>query len=520
MRLGNIFGQTQGYSEIPDAQPPLSGASRSPITANGPPSRSQQLLVVAVLLTLTLLLAGGGGIGFSRVPPLITSDLLADTVPVWKETLEESMEQRNQRCKGIDWLQACDQLEGGAGARRRLGISEEDGLFSVLEESLLDSDDPSVTYDEKCLRVYRLDLVDDTTFPYHANQLLSAGGNQTMALFIQHGAMRDADKYFCSFRQLMQEQRYRPFSDVLVIAPDFNYQHDDGVLSTDAFWNGSKPWGDWRVGAESDPDCCGGPQTISSFSILDHMLGLLTNKQLYPKMDKISYVGHSAGGQMVQRYAILSELAASFDFPSSRIDMEFVIANPSSYTYLDERRFPYTCGHCNCTLLNCTCDQDCTELSMKLSVPGLSSNSVCHDRQYNHWPYGVEFVISHNGVNSIPYAVQAGLERCLHDYKSRDVVYMVGQNDTCNDGLPTCDASCWKKQDFLPEEWPCFRNHMDSRCPAMLEGPNRRTRGLRFKKYLELYYGRPTHVLHVIPGVGHNATAMFGSPVGLQELFD
>jgi hypothetical protein len=87
------------------------------------------------------------------------------------------------------------------------------------------------------LTVYRLDLVGDTTFPYHANELLVAGGNQTIALFIQHGAMRDADKYVCSFRHLMMEQTCRRFSDVLVIAPDFNYPHDDGVLGTDAFWN-------------------------------------------------------------------------------------------------------------------------------------------------------------------------------------------------------------------------------------------------------------------------------------------
>jgi hypothetical protein len=518
MRLGSIFGQAQGYSEIPDAQPRLGEASRSPTTTNGLSSRTSSQLVVAVVLTSALLLAGG--IGLSRAPPFTTSDLLADTGLVLKEILEESTEQRNRRCKGIDWQKACDQLEGGAGARRRLDSSEEDGLFSILEESLLDSDDPSVTYDDKCLRVYRLDLIGDTTFPYHANHLLRAGSNQTMTLFIQHGAMRDADKYFCSFRSLMLEQTYRPISDVLVIAPDFNYNGDDGVLSTDAFWNGSKPWGDWRVGAESDPHCCGGGDTISSFSVLDHMLGILTNKQLYPNMDKISYVGHSAGGQMVQRYAILSELAASFDFPTSRVDMEFIVANPSSYTYLDERRFPYTCGNCHCTSSNCTCDQECTDSTMKLGVPGPFHNWVCHNREYNHWPFGVVFVTSDDGLNSIPYAVQTGLEGCLREYKSRDVVYMVGQNDTCNDGLTTCDASCWKRQDFLPEEWPCFRNHMDSRCPAMLEGPNRRTRGLRFKKYLELYYGRPTHRLHVVPGVGHNATAMFGSPVGLQELFD
>ena len=221
------------------------------------------------------------------------------------------------KCRGIDWEEACRRVSS-AGARRR-------DLSSVMEEAYLDSDDPFVVYDETCLRVYRLDLYvggKKATFPYHANQLLRTGGNQTMALFIQHGAMRDANHYFCSFRKLMKEQDYRPFDDILVITPDFNFKNDEGVLPSDAFWNSTKPWGDWRVGAESDPECCGnglnssGGPTISSFSVLDHMLEILTNRDLYPNIDKISYVGHSAGGQMVQRYALVSRLAMQCDLGS------------------------------------------------------------------------------------------------------------------------------------------------------------------------------------------------------------
>ena len=122
-----------------------------------------------------------------------------------------------------------------------------------------------------------------------------------MALFIQHGAMRNAESYFCSFKKLLLRQTYRPVSDILIIAPDFNYEYDDLVHPRDAFWNSSKPWGDWRVGAESDPQCCGNqgsvgtPQTISSFEVLDMMLATLTDRKLFPRMNKISYVGHSAG---------------------------------------------------------------------------------------------------------------------------------------------------------------------------------------------------------------------------------
>ena len=52
-----------------------------------------------------------------------------------------------------------------------------------------------------------------------------------------------------------------------------------------------------------------------------------------------------------------------------------------------------------------------------------------------------------------------------------------------------------------------------------LQGPYRRARAHQYMKYLEELYGYPVHKMHTIPGVGHNATAMFGSEVGLFELF-
>ena len=209
----------------------------------------------------------------------------------------------------------------------------------------------------------------------------------------------------------------------------------------------------------------------------------------------------------------MSHFAAKWD-KDSRVDMEFIVANPSSYTYLDNRRWKYSCGNCACNLKNCTCDKDCTK-PRQLSVPDASF--VCENDHYNDWPYGLERF--HNHRHSIPYVIKSA-KRCREHYRNRHVVYMVGENDTCNDALPTCRADCWKRSDFLPGEWTCYRNHMDTRCSAMLEGSFRRQRGENYMKYLKLYYGESTHVFHVIKGVGHNATGMFGSSVGLQELFD
>jgi hypothetical protein len=94
----------------------------------------------------------------------------------------EAAAQRVEKCRGIDWKRACDSL-GAAGARRSLFEAEKS--HDTFEDYLLHSDDPSVTYDDNCLRVYRLDLDGGITFPYHSSQFLKAGGNQTMALFIQ-----------------------------------------------------------------------------------------------------------------------------------------------------------------------------------------------------------------------------------------------------------------------------------------------------------------------------------------------
>lgn len=252
------------------------------------------------------------------------------------------------------------------------------------------------------------------------------------------------------------------------------------------------------------------------------MLGILSDKRLYPNMNKISYTGHSAGGQMVQRYAIMSQLTTQNHRDPSVL--EFIVANPSSYTYLDKRRWKYACGSCECGPMNCTCDQDCSDPKrrMELGVPdqaGEGKDWVCYDESYNNWPYGLNAFVDYK--HAVPYAIRTGVNRAIKNYRERKVVYMVGQNDTCTDNvLPTCNADCWKKDDYLPEEWPCFRNHMDTRCPAMLEGPFRRDRGIQYMKYLEHVYGEKTHVLHVIPGVGHNATGMFGSPIGMLEIFD
>jgi hypothetical protein len=213
----------------------------------------------------------------------------------------------------------------------------------------------------------------------------------------------------------------------------------------------------------------------------------------------------------------MSLLAAAYDQDDvDWVDLEFIVANPSSYTYLDERRFTYECGECSCTRNNCTCDQECSIPTNDLMIPthhGVGKNFPCYSPHYNDWPYGIKNVEDER--HEIPYVIKSGPKRAAMMYKHRHMVYLVGQNDTCNDALPTCDASFWKRDVYEEDEWPCFRNSMDTRCPAMLEGPFR-----LLTVVCSTYYGELTHELHVVEGVGYDAKGMFGSPIAIKKIFE
>jgi hypothetical protein len=151
-----------------------------------------------------------------------------------------------ERCINVDWEQACSSIQGVA-ADRRLKLTKSttgrtpNMVPKTVEDMLLYSQDPTVGFDFNCLRVYRLSVLDDQlTFPYYANHLLETGGDETMALLVHHGALRDAENYYCTLRRLVLELGH---ANVLVIAPSFRYATDEGVMSSDAVWNTTKPWG-------------------------------------------------------------------------------------------------------------------------------------------------------------------------------------------------------------------------------------------------------------------------------------
>ncbi len=78
------------------------------------------------------------------------------------------------------------------------------------------------------------------------------------------------------------------------------------------------------------------PAPISSFAALDAILAKLADRTLFPDLTTIVVAGHSGGGQVVQRYAILGQGEAA---PiAAGIAVRYVVANPSSYAYFSADR--------------------------------------------------------------------------------------------------------------------------------------------------------------------------------------
>ena len=202
---------------------------------------------------------------------------------------------------------------------------------------------------------------------------------------------------------------------------------------------------------------------------------LLSNRKLYPNIQQITFVGHSGGAQIVQRFAVVSPtvdslLKTSVRNPVTKVrqrpDVLFIVANPSSYAYLDNRRYPYTCGTCDCTEDDCTCTASCTnpgttperrrlqqqqqQRELQFSTAGTSSRTLtssssaaqsfratgpdfpCTDTGFNDWPYGIPTRSDPLlYTNTVPYAIKAVKSFAPADvYYTRNVFYLIGQNDT------------------------------------------------------------------------------------------
>jgi pimeloyl-ACP methyl ester carboxylesterase len=266
-------------------------------------------------------------------------------------------------------------------------------------------------------------------------------------LIIIHGRLRNAQTYLQS--GLRAAELAGQSETTLVIAPQFLNETDVAkhpVADTVLRWQGNE----WMAGGESTA-----PFRMSAFEALDEIIARLSDRQQFADVKEIVIAGHSGGAQVVQRYALLGRDQSALE--AAGLKLRYVVANPSSYTYFDERR-PVAFNHAKCP-------------------------------DFNRWKYG---------LTDLPaYADGQTAAQLQEKYLKREVVYLLGQQDT-DPNHPALDKSC----------------------EAKAQGPNRLARGRFYFNYLKRLQPRGLDQrLIEVPKVGHNGDGMFTSPEGQRALF-
>lgn len=257
--------------------------------------------------------------------------------------------------------------------------------------------------------------------------------------------------------------------NTLIIAPQFVYRREYyGKFPPNLFyWSGGRAYGNESV--ELDLDCDGVPESgnLCSFTILDTLLDRVCRPDLFPNLRIIVIAGQSNGGQFVNRYAAASRLEQEVATPRG-VDMRYIAMSAGSYLYFNGER----------------------AVSGSTNVFAVPAGCAVYD----NWPHGLADL--DDAGCGWTYAKQIGANAMRDQYPGRDVIYLIGQNDTDEEADPACQ-----------DEWQ-GRDHVE--------------KGEIYFNYLQHYFGsRLQHELHVVPGVGHNGHDLMTSVGwGLPAIFN
>lgn len=278
------------------------------------------------------------------------------------------------------------------------------------------------------------------------------------AVIVVHGTERGARRSLATMRKSAKAAVGRS-RDVLIVAPQFHVRRDARAGRVPAqvpVWRAQG----WKQGDPST-DIPGHPHGLSSFTILDALVAQIADIS-GGMLRAITVTGHSAGAQMVQRYAAGTRLPD--ELLARGIGTRFVVANPSSYLYLDADR----------------------------PASGSTPDALARPcRRYDHYKYGL------TGLN--PYLADVGAEQIRERYARRDITYLLGSLD-CFPGMRDLDESC----------------------AAKLQGAHRLQRAETFMRHLRAVYGpriEARHRLVVVPGVGHESRGIYCSELGIAAVF-
>ncbi len=297
---------------------------------------------------------------------------------------------------------------------------------------------------------------DSIGLPYYSNLSLNEVHDDTkLAIVVLHGASRNADDYYDRMYAIVNGVG---IDSTIIIAPQFLRTEDlaDNNLSEDVlYWTNTT---NWTAGYMSgNTSTYNRPFRISSYSIMDTLLYQLAMNN--PVLTQIVFVGFSAGGQFVNRYAGGNDVTERI-FQEFNLSIRYIVGSPSSYLYMNNER-----------RINGAVDQ--------FSVPSGCSG-------YNDYKYGL------NDLNN--YMSIAGSDSIRIRYSRREVIYLIGGSD---DGGTTD-------------------------CQSMAQGNHRYERSIIYFNYLQYYFGSEIlgrHQHAVIPNIDHDSYNVFNSACGRKAIF-
>lgn len=302
---------------------------------------------------------------------------------------------------------------------------------------------------------------------YRSHPLEAKNEAITRVLVLIHGAGRNADNYFQS--AMAAAFLAGALENTLVISP--RLASNDGAGCKDVLGKDEISWhcNTWRSGGPSISH-----PSVTSFDFVDEILRKVAKKAVFPNLRAIVVAGHSAGGQVVNRYEMTNQVHDSLGVP-----VTYVISNPSSYAYPDDAR-PTIAAY------SLTANAPGYIPQTPTDAPAFRPGDGRHCTTYDQWPFGLN--------NRSGYSAKQTDDQIRKQMASRPTTLLLGEID------------------ILP------LGGFDGSCPAMAQGPTRLARGQAFAKRVIEKFGAK-HTVTVVPLCGHNARCMFTSEAALPLLF-
>lgn len=258
----------------------------------------------------------------------------------------------------------------------------------------------------------------------------------------------------------------------LIAAPEFVCTPVPGEVACETWVPPQLSWpsDDWTRGDNSSFI----PQT-SSFSVMDEFIASAVAAGRFPNLEEIIVTGHSGGGQYTHRYALggFGPMAV----PPS-ISVRYLPANPNTYTRLhaltfDTPPFDVFTG--------------AVPPAQACPFPPWASN----------YTFDYKYGLQNRSIT--PYMNILTDSALVAQYLSRDVTYLIGENDSCNCGC------------LLPDGSQCDPSgeSLDCSAEALAQGESRHARAYNYLEHLNVLDPNHGHRLVEVPNVGHISSGIY-----------